>query len=69
MQCNLYSESDETYNTAGASPYLYARRDGTLEQPPLGMRSAVPLGGFGNGSVELRADGSFADWLIEKRRA
>lgn len=33
--------------------------------PPLGMRSAVPLGGLGTGSVELRADGRFWDWLVE----
>ena len=66
LQCNFYSEGDDTYNTAGAFPYLYERRpDGTLAPPPLGMRSAVPLGGFGTGTVELRADGSFADWLVE----
>ena len=29
------------------------------------MRSAVPLGGLGTGSVELRADGRFLDWLVE----
>jgi hypothetical protein len=32
--------------------------------PPLGMRSAVVLGGLGAGSVELRADGSLHDWNI-----
>jgi non-lysosomal glucosylceramidase len=32
--------------------------------PPLGMRSAVPLGGIGAGTVELRADGSLRDWNI-----
>lgn len=35
-----------------------------LLPPPLGMRSAVPLGGLGAGTVELRADGSFRDWNI-----
>jgi non-lysosomal glucosylceramidase len=32
--------------------------------PPLGLRSAVPLGGLGAGTVELRADGSLRDWNI-----
>jgi non-lysosomal glucosylceramidase len=35
-----------------------------LVTPPLGMRSAVPLGGIGAGTVELRADGSLQDWNI-----
>lgn len=32
--------------------------------PPLGMRSAVPLGGLSAGSVELRADGTLHEWTI-----
>ena len=32
--------------------------------PPSGMRSAVPLGGVGAGSVELRGDGSLHEWTI-----
>ena len=32
--------------------------------PTSGMRSAVPLGGAGAGSVELRADGTFHEWTI-----
>lgn len=32
--------------------------------PPLGMRSAVPLGGLGAGAVELRGDGTFHEWTI-----
>ncbi len=35
-----------------------------LQTPPLGIRSAVPLGGLGTGTLELRADGSLADWQI-----
>ena len=31
------------------------------------MRSAVPLGGLGTGTVELRSDGSFHDWLLENQ--
>jgi len=34
------------------------------KDPPLGMRSAVPLGGLGAGTIELRADGSLRDWNI-----
>lgn len=32
--------------------------------PPVGMRSAVPLGGVGTGSFELRADGTAHEWTI-----
>jgi len=32
--------------------------------PPLGMRSAVPLGGLGAGAIELRADGTFHEATI-----
>ena len=35
--------------------------------PPVGMRSAVPLGGLGTGTFELRADGTFADWQVENQ--
>ena len=45
--------------------YLWRRlENGSLVPPPLGIRSAPPLGGLGAGSVELRADGSFRDWTI-----
>ena len=33
----------------------------------MGLRSAVPLGGVGAGTFELRGDGSFADWMIENQ--
>eukprot|EP01045_Picozoa_sp_COSAG04_P030395 COSAG04_NODE_5268_length_1680_cov_1.199241_1_plen_224_part_10 len=47
-------------------PYLWqVGGDGALLHPPTGMRSAVPLGGVGCGSLELRADGSFHEWTIE----
>ena len=39
----------------------------TAAPPPLGIRSAVPLGGLGTGSFELRADGSVQDWLVENQ--
>ena len=32
--------------------------------PELGIRSSPPLGGVSTGSIELRADGSFREWLI-----
>lgn len=32
--------------------------------PPTGMRSSVPLGTIGQGSVELRADGALRDWRL-----
>ena len=34
--------------------------------PALGIRSAVPLGGLGAGSFELRGDGTFHEWTIIK---
>lgn len=67
-QCCFYKEGDETFHSPDASPYLYelSPDDGSiLGSPPLGMRSSVPLGGLGTGSTELRADGTFADWLVE----
>ena len=33
-----------------------------LVSPPSGLRSSVPLGPLGEGSLELRADGRLADW-------
>ena len=32
--------------------------------PPSGLRSAVPVGGVGAGSVEMRGDGAFHEWTI-----
>ena len=32
--------------------------------PPTGMRSSVPLGTIGQGSIELRADGALRDWRL-----
>eukprot|EP00043_Microstomoeca_roanoka_P010110 m.96381 g.96381 ORF g.96381 m.96381 type:complete len:1092 (-) comp14791_c0_seq2:334-3609(-) len=34
------------------------------DSPPTGMRSAVPHGGLGAGSIELRADGTLHEWTI-----
>jgi hypothetical protein len=38
-----------------------------LLTPPIGMRSAVQLGGLGAGSVELRADGTFHEWTLHNQ--
>ncbi len=35
-----------------------------VKPPPLGLRSAVPLGGLGAGTIELRSDGSLREWNI-----
>jgi len=65
-QCNFYTEGEDTYNVLGSSPYLYdVSNESEPKVPPMGLRSAIPLGGLGTGSVELRADGSFHDWLVE----
>jgi hypothetical protein len=66
-QCNFYTEGDASFNVVGAWPYTYDVTDAAQspQVPPLGVRSAVPLGGLGTGSVELRATGRFADYQIE----
>lgn len=72
----FYMETPDRWGTQWGKfpntfPYLYqvdaGDGDGTAaakSDPPMGMRSAVPLGGLGAGTVELRADGSFRDWNI-----
>lgn len=35
--------------------------------PPSGLRSAVPLGGITTGSIELRGDGTFHEWTVENQ--
>ena len=37
---------------------------GNYTAPPVGMRSAVPLGGIGAGAFEIRADGSVHEFTI-----
>ena len=59
-----YAEDLNSWNVTGAANYLYRVEDGKKSDPPVGMRSAVPLGGLGSGTLELRADGSFHDWNI-----
>lgn len=71
MPC-YYVEGIDKWTTpwgqGGASNYLYLyeiQEDVSHRiDPPSGMRSAVPLGGLGSGTIELRADGSLRDWNI-----
>jgi len=63
-QTVAYVEDSERWNVHDTSMYLYQLEGGKKIDPPMGMRSAVPLGGLGSGTVELRADGSFRDWNI-----
>jgi non-lysosomal glucosylceramidase len=68
-QCNGFAECYTTWNCGSVRDYLYDITSGaaTPAVPPVGMRSAVPLGGLGTGTFELRADGSFADWQVENQ--
>jgi uncharacterized protein (DUF608 family) len=59
-----YGEDPRHWNVRGEAEYLFQVEPGRKIDPPVGMRSAVPLGGLGSGTVELRADGSFRDWNI-----
>ncbi len=66
----FYVEDLDTWSTPWGEPwdksyrYLFQIEDGKMVDPTTGMRSAVPLGGLGAGTIELRADGSFRDWNI-----
>lgn len=59
-----YAEDLHRWNVTGEARYLYRVEDGKKSDPPIGMRSAVPLGGLGSGALELRGDGSSHDWNI-----
>jgi uncharacterized protein (DUF608 family) len=60
--------SDDAAHPGTTMEYMYDVTDPQHPgAPPVGMRSSVPLGGLGTGSVELRADGRFADWSIENQ--
>ncbi len=66
-QCNGFAEAYTTWNSGSVRDYLYETTTGNATVPPIGMRSAMPLGGLGTGTFELRADGSFADWQVENQ--
>lgn len=59
-----YLETPDQWDIFGNGIYLYRVDGGIKRSPPDGIRSAVPLGGLGSGTVELRADGSLRDWNI-----
>jgi beta-glucosidase 2, glycosyl-hydrolase family 116 N-term len=59
-----YSEDVDYWNVTRRAKYLYRVNGDARVDPPTGMRSSVPLGGLGSGTVELRADGSLQDWNI-----
>jgi len=64
--CHYMEDVDQWATRYGGAyyNYLYQIENNIESAPPVGMRSAVPLGGLGAGTVELRADGSFKDWNI-----
>ncbi len=64
--CHYMEDVDQWATRYGGAYYNYLVRieDGNEVAPPCGMRSAVPLGGLGASTVELRADGSLRDWTI-----
>ena len=53
---------DHRYIFDGDIPGVYSN---TSRAPPLGVRSAPPLGGLAAGTIELRADGTLRQWTIE----
>ena len=53
---------DHRYIFEGNAPGVYSNES---RVPPLGVRSAPPLGGLAAGTVELRADGTLRGWTIE----
>ena len=68
-QCNGFTECYVTWECGGRRDYLYDTTawPAAPKPPPVGMRSSVPLGGLGTGTFEVRADGSFADWMLENQ--
>lgn len=63
-----YLETLDLWGIYSDATYLYQVQDGRKINPPDGMRSSIPLGGLGYGTVELRADGSLRDWNIFNNR-
>ena len=70
-QCSGFSECLTQWTCGSPRDELWDATNGTdmgaVAAPPMGLRSAVPLGGIGAGTFELRGDGSFADWMIENQ--
>ena len=51
-QCNGFTECYTTWDCGSIRDYLYDTTAGKPAVPPVGMRSAVPLGGLGAGTFE-----------------
>jgi hypothetical protein len=70
-QCSCFTEDESVWLVGNPRTYLWDVTNGTTEAtvkaPPMGLRSAVPLGGLGAGTFELRGDGTFADWMVENQ--
>eukprot|EP00048_Salpingoeca_helianthica_P016203 m.230998 g.230998 ORF g.230998 m.230998 type:complete len:1044 (-) comp18208_c0_seq1:66-3197(-) len=63
--CCFLKSNDVTPTPSGVRGiFTGGREHGPLSHPPLGIRSAVPLGGLGAGALELRADGTFHEVTI-----
>ena len=70
----LFAEGQDSWHTKGTHPYAYITpfpRNNlqpldidALSPPPVGIRSAPSLGGLGTGTLELKTDGSLANWQI-----
>ncbi|VGO18736.1 GH116 family glycosyl-hydrolase [Pontiella sulfatireligans] len=60
----FYVETDDKWFAKKEFEYLHLLEEGKAVNPPSGIRSSVPLGGIGAGTVELRADGRLRDWNI-----
>lgn len=60
----FYVETEENWFRSGTHDYLYEIENGEPVDPPSGIRSSVPLGGLGAGTVELRGNGCLEDWNI-----
>ena len=57
-----FGETDTNWHTKGEQPYLFSPAG--EQSPPGGLRSAVPLGGLGAGTLELRGDGRLSNWML-----
>lgn len=71
QQCSGFSECTDVWTCGSPREYLWETTRGnttsTVQAPPMGLRSAVPLGGVGASTFELRGDGTFADWQVENQ--
>jgi non-lysosomal glucosylceramidase len=62
--CYLKSTVEPQTPNPNVTSGVVDRAPVALTPPPVGVRSAVPLGGVGAGAVELRADGTFREATI-----